>query len=275
MKPPELPPPIKYWVAHNGERLGPFAMEFIEAMVMANVYPPSIKIWTKGCKDWLPLSSVTKCNSITSIMGQKTPNNCDSNQTKSREIKKPKNKFETILPWALGVFCVMFVIWIVNQATSSKTAKKTLTQSDLNSPLEMQTSKSNRRSDQYSTGNESISQSRVIRQKETGRVFQDAAGRSYRVPDLAYRRLLDLRSELVEKKISLDLEDGKLQYMSDRLDQDRIRLNANSEYEVEAFNSRVKELNQFSSKVQDIVNTFNRDVHDFNTELKRAGTPIN
>jgi hypothetical protein len=275
MSNPQLPPQTKYWVTHQGDRQGPFDLEFIEAMVMAQVYPATVQVWAKGFKDWLPLNSVINSASIITIQGNTAPSNSASPQAKTRKLTKPKNKFETILPWALVIFCVVFVMWIVNLVSSSKTTKKTLVQSDVKPPVASQPSTVSRPSAEVSTTKQPNTPPLVIRPKVTGNVFKDASGRSYSVPDLAYQRLVALRSDLAVKKNYLDQEDSRLQKMSDQLALDRSRLNTNSGYEVDAFNRRINELNDFSRKVQGIVNTFNREVDDFNTELQRVGTPIN
>lgn len=271
MSNPQLPPQTKYWITHKGARLGPFDLEFIEAMVMAQVYPVSVPVWAKGFKDWLPLSSVTNCASLTMTQGHTAP----STQAKSRKITKPKNKFETILPWALGIFCALFVMWIVNLATSSNSAGKTLSQSVSNPPVASQPSTGSSPSAAISSSNQPNTPPLVTRPKVPGNVFRDASGRTYSVPDLAYQRLVTLKTDLNVKEIYLNQENGRLQKMSDKLEQNRRLLNTNSEYEVDAFNLRVNELNDFNDKVQRIVNAFNRDVEAFNTELQRVGTPIN
>jgi hypothetical protein len=160
-------------------------------------------------------------------------------------------------------------------ASSSKTSQKSAVNSDTDIAAESQPSNIALPRASALSGNGSNTSPLVIRPKETGKVFRDASGRTYSVPNVAYLRLLSLQSDLSVKKTNLDREDQQLQVMSNRLELDRLSLNLNNEYDVDTFNRRVNQLNIFNAKVQVIVNEYNRGVADFNSELERVGTPIN
>jgi hypothetical protein len=111
--------------------------------------------------------------------------------------------------------------------------------------------------------------------QESTQIYRDASGRTYRVPNAAYHRLLILQSALSRKKSSLDLEESRLKSLSTQVDSERAYLDQTSQYAVDAFNRKVNQINGLNSKVQSMVNDYNHDVDAFNTELERVGTPIN
>ncbi len=83
-----------------------------------------------------------------------------------------------------------------------------------------------------------------------------------------------MKSAIESKKQILDSEEARLEALSKQLDRERVYLNRNSQYAVDAFNQKVNQLNSMNDRMQSLVNGFNRDVNAFNAELERVGTPI-
>lgn len=266
----------KYLVRQKGETLGPFDQQFIEAMVMAQVYSPSVLVCKVKTKEWIPFSNITNIEPLSSAHEQSVANPSPSRPAKTKKIKPPKNTFNIILPWALGVFVILFVLKLYTLAQSSKPAAKPQTYKEKIQATESTTSSVHRPtslpSGSIRKGNESVI---MPRSKETGQFLRDASGRTYRVPNAAYYRLVSLQSALDIKKVRLESEKRDYDSMASSLERERRYLDTTSEYSVEAFNRRVNKLNETNEDLQNLVNDYNRDVKAFNYELARVGTLIN
>jgi len=49
----------QFLVTHQGDTLGPFETDFIEAMILARVYPASVLVQQIGTTGWVPFSSIS------------------------------------------------------------------------------------------------------------------------------------------------------------------------------------------------------------------------
>ncbi len=271
-----LPSASKYWVHQKGETLGPFEQQFIEAMFMAQVYSPSVLVCKVKTKEWVSFSNIINVTPLSSAHGQSVANPSPSRPAKTQKIKPPKNTFNIILPWALGVFVILFVLKLYTLAQSSKPAAKPQTYKEKIQAAESTTSSVHRPSSLPSGSLRKVNESVIIpRSQEKGQVLRDASGRTYRVPDAAYYRLVSLQSALDIKKLRLETEKRDYESMASSLERERRYLDTTSEYSVEAFNRRVNKLNETNEDLQNLVNDYNRDVKAFNYELERVGTLIN
>jgi hypothetical protein len=247
-------------------------------MVMAQVYPASVLVQRVGATEWIPFTSLGVLAPNPAHQGQITENSCPPSRPNARATnpKKKKTKPETVVAWVVGTFAVLVVLWIVGLVTSSKPSptpdwdinpNQASTAPTTSSPLT--TTPSSRSS--YTSNTRPV----VSLPQESTQIYRDASGRTYRVPNAAYHRLLTLQSALSRKKTSLDLEESKLKSLSTQVDSERAYLDLTSQYAVDAFNRKVNQINGLNSKVQSMVNDYNHDVDAFNTELERVGTPIN
>lgn len=105
-------------------------------------------------------------------------------------------------------------------------------------------------------------------------LYRDAYGRTYRVPNSAYGRLLLMKSTLEEQKRRLDQREEEVDTLRRRIDQARLYLDRTSQYAIDSFNRDVSRLNAMIEALQPAVDGFNRDVDSFNAELARVGTLI-
>lgn len=278
-KPPprKLPPRIqrkpKFLVTHQGDTQGPFETEFIEAMVMAQVYPAAVLVQKEGSTEWLPFSSLGVLGPSPEQQGQTTQNSCLPSHTNTGASKHKKTKPETVVAWVVAIFAVLVILWIVGMVTSSKPHP---IQRDPISQYQAPSSPppSNPRTTTPSSRS-GYAPPVVNRPAESTQIYRDASGRTYSVPNSAYYRLVSLQSALSLKKTSLDLEESRLESLSKKIDSERAYLDQTSQYAVDAFNRKVNQINSLNSKVQSMVDDYNRDVDAFNTELERVGTPIN
>ena len=277
MLPPRIQRKPKFLVTHQGDTQGPFETEFIEAMVMAQVYPAAVLVQKEGSAEWLPFSSLGVLGSNPEQQGQTTQNSCPPSQTNTGATKPKKTKPESVVAWVVGIFAVLVILWIVGMVTSSKPHPK---QRDPISQYQAPSSPppSNPRATTPSSRNgyaSSNSPPVVSRPAESTQIYRDASGRTYSVPNSAYYRLLTLQSDLTVKQTSLWAEKSRLEILSKKVDSERAYLDQTSQFAVDAFNRKVNQINSLNSKVQSMVNDYNRDVDAFNTELERVGTPIN
>jgi hypothetical protein len=72
----------------------------------------------------------------------------------------------------------------------------------------------------------------------------------------------------------LSSEKSRLNTLAIDVDLSRTRLDRTSQYEIDEFNQKVRDVNAMSRRVQSLVNDYNRDVNSFNRELERVGTLI-
>ena len=106
------------------------------------------------------------------------------------------------------------------------------------------------------------------------RVYRDAHGNTYRVSNSDYLRLQSMKLSLSGKELGLSSEKSRLNTLAIDVDLSRTRLDRTSQYEIDEFNQKVRDVNAMSRRVQSLVNDYNRDVNSFNRELERVGTLI-
>lgn len=105
-------------------------------------------------------------------------------------------------------------------------------------------------------------------------LYRDAYGRTYRVPNSAYGRLLSMKSALEEQKRRLDQREEEVDTLRRQIDRARLYLDRTSQYAIDSFNRDVSRLNAMIEALQPAVDGFNRGVDSFNAELARVGTLI-
>ncbi len=270
----------EYLVRHQEKVLGPFGTDFIEAMVMSGVYPASVSVQKVGTTIWMPFSNVISGHNTPIIMGQNAslavmPTTITSNPTSKRK-PSPSKKIENVVAWLVGSFGVLVVLWIIGTVASSGSrtkarASSVVETSNAAAPT-TRTEASETSKNQYSSPSRASRPPAIT--EDTGQIYRDAYGRTYRVSNSDYSRLLSMKSALTTKQTSLNAEKTRLKALSAELDQDRLYLDQTSQYAVDAFNRKVGQVNNLNDRMQFSVNDFNKDVDAFNTELERVGTPI-
>lgn len=209
MPPPPLPSSQqkpKYMVSHQGDALGPFETEFIEAMVMAQVYPASVLVQKHGTSDWVPFNSLGGGIAANSTVQRPNTQISDPPTPFGTPKGKPKKtKPDTVVAQIVGVFAVLVVIWIIATVTSSKKAPKSrfsstpspVSSSDTYSRSVLTPTSSSRPSSTYSSSSASTPPAGAM-------VYRDTSGRTYRVSNSDYHRLLVLQSALSLKKTNVN-----------------------------------------------------------------------
>lgn len=54
------PPPLRYWVTFENEVRGPFDLDFIYAMALAEIFPTDIPCCLEGSQQWVALDVLKK-----------------------------------------------------------------------------------------------------------------------------------------------------------------------------------------------------------------------
>jgi hypothetical protein len=105
-------------------------------------------------------------------------------------------------------------------------------------------------------------------------LYRDASGRTYRVSDADYYRLLSRRQSLDMEQRRIDARERELEDLGSQIDRMRFSLDRTSQYAVDSFNRKVREINSLSDDLEYMVSSYNRQVDAFNAELERVGTPV-
>lgn len=270
-QPPFRPTP-KYLVTHQGDPQGPFEVEFIEAMVMAQVYPPHVLVQKAGSTEWVPFNSLG--GSVPNPSIQRRVQSPGPASPPSSGTRKSKKHSEVAVALAVVVFVVLVVIWIVVADYSSKKPPTSWADSGP-APTRNSYSQPVRTSPPPVPPSPAYAAPRLASHPADTTVYRDASGRTYRVSNSDYLRLSTMQTSLSFKQSSLNLEKKRLSDLAAEVDRDRITLDRYNRYSVDAFNRKVNQVNAMNDRVQSLVADYNRDVDAFNTELERVGTPIN
>jgi len=105
-------------------------------------------------------------------------------------------------------------------------------------------------------------------------LYRDAQGRTYRVSNSDYHRLLAKKQELDSKERLIELSEKELDSLDDEITRLRRRLDRTSQYQIDSFNRKVDTYNDERQQLQRQIDSFNRSVNAFNDELERVGTLI-
>lgn len=282
----------QYLVHHQGETQGPFGVEFIEAMIMSGVYPSSVIVENTYTSKRCQFSSIAGVKQRAVPPARPAPPSAPSRRPRARAAAKSGLQAMTvfyIIAGIVGCIVLSWIISIVSPTTSEKneTAKASTSKesySTKKTTLSSKPSQKPRKSSNYTASRTKTtppqarpyirSNDAVLTPPPNTRLYRDASGRTYRVPDSAYYRLRSMKSALSAKGYRVDSEKKQLRSLASSVDRDRITLDRTSQYQIDAFNSKVRRVNLMNSSVQSLVDDYNRDVNSFNRELERVGTPI-
>jgi hypothetical protein len=308
VKPEQVNPQRQYHVHHEGQPQGPFDLQFIEAMVLAGVYPPSVVVQKTGSMDRVPLNKLQKPMHLGrtedtthisfgplleiplehSLFGDIAGTSITEKKSANTPI------LEAMLAWGMIVVAgIIFLGWAYTQVSATNPARAS-------SPIVFNSARVPDRSPNKVEANHepkvgsALTPSKMAAPVRSSRdipfpvlqtpsstspiedfqTYRDASGRTYRVPNSAYSRLISMKSAMERKKRDMDSEEAQLKSLSDQLDKDGRFLDRTSQHSVDGFNRRVEQLNSANDTLQFLVDDYNRDVNAFNAELERVGTPI-
>lgn len=277
-----------YFVLHQRLEQGPFELDFIKAMVMAGVYAPGVSVRQTESTPWSTLADLARQPSIAAtsqspppILPRKLPEFRSSAPPPSNEHvatdgargarKKPNGV--TIFGWVAGAGGLLFLIWIFSMIAggpvrdTNKPAAASIDQKWQNPPSPPAT-------DYQPSATRPTVPSHIAPQNDS-KVYRGQDGRTYRVSNADYSRLLLMKSALSNKGSAIDTGREEFKRAERQLESSRLTLDRTSEDEITSFNQSVARLNAMNERLQIMVDAFNRDVDAFNAELERVGTPIN
>ena len=280
MKPERNGSGEEYLVNHCGDTRGPFNLEMIEAMIMARLFPSNVPICKRGSKKWITAGSARGGSAPIkkSLAGKKKPVGTNLQNT-------------LVVGGGVTAMIAVFVVFfeITRQRGDGATEQRRSSpsgwedgQSKEYSPRKTDTDSRSTESNLSTVYNppslpKSKPPTKISRPAVTAegtRIYRDSQGRTYRVPNSAYFRLLTMKSSLDTENADIEQAKAVLTEMSADIDRERIYLDRTSQYQVDAFNRKVNHLNSTSNNLQAKVRAYNLEVDRFNAELERVGTPI-
>jgi hypothetical protein len=256
--------PLRYFVSHNGEVKGPFDLDMIEAFILSGHYPRGVQIRAEGSNQWKSHSFEVK--TAPPPLPPPLP------QQFSQPVgSKPSGGVPKWALWGggiLGVFILMKMFSGGNTATpssvsSSYAPKATPYPSGLTTSRP--TTYSNYRT-YYSTPVSVATPADVM--------YRDANGRTYSVPHTAYLRLSKERAAIEQEEAAISAIQVNQKAYSVNIELERTYLDRTNQYEIDAFNEKIDNLNAAHAQLKQRIDTFNRSIDAFNAELERVGTPV-
>ena len=297
---------LKYLVRNNGEIQGPFAAEFIEAMILSGVYPDSVDVQKEGAGSWIPFTSNVDQSRATTTQPARSnsapppplpsPAPAASDfPAPGRGRTKPKRTISGADQFCIAVLTIA-VLFLVGffWAVSSKKGSEPNKHQQYTSPSQ---SESNPDSD-YAPARRTptvptlettydytpipapapapkITYDPPVITKpivDASTLFKDAAGNTYSVPNHEYNRLLMMKSALTPKQVRIQTLQAQQEALGASIERSRRSLDSTSQYDVDDFNRMVNHYNALNEEIKPLINEFNREVDRFNSELERVGT---
>jgi hypothetical protein len=253
----------RYYVTHQGQVRGPFDLRMIEAMALAGQFPANVPVCRVGTEEWIPLGSPL-------IQPPPLPN---------REAARPKKNYGWDSPAKISLIVVGSVVALIiggnaindlgkPSRTNSYSSPKTAYTPPASSYTQPKTTYS---SPSYTPPKSTYSSPNM---SSDSTLYRDAQGRTYRVPNSAYQRLLVKKTELDAKQRSINLAQAELDSLSAEFDRLKRTIDRTSQYQIDSFNDKVNAYNTKNNQLQIQIDSFNAAVDAFNAELERVGTPI-
>ena len=104
-------------------------------------------------------------------------------------------------------------------------------------------------------------------------MYRDTNGRTYSVPHAAYLRLSKERAAIDQEEAAIAAILANQKAYSDNIELERTYLDRTNQFEIDAFNEKIDNLNAAHAQSKQRIDTFNRSIDAFNAELERVGTP--
>ncbi len=243
--------------SHNGEVKGPFDLDMIEAFILSGHYPRGVQICAQGSNQWKG-----HCVAFEAVP---PPVPRESSQAVG---SKPTGR---ILKWMLvagGTLGVLILMGIFgpssppSSGSSSYAPKATPYRNGLTTPWPTTYSTSRT---YYSTPVSVATPADVM--------YRGTNGRTYSVPHAAYLRLSKERAAIDQEDRAITAILANQKAYSDNIELERTYLDRKNQYEIDAFNEKIDNLNAAHARLKQRIDIFNRSIDAFNAELERVGTP--
>ncbi len=322
----------QYLVKHDGQIQGPFELPFIEAMILAGVYPAAVLIKGLQAEVFAPMSQKGTHEGDKTIKpthpgapptraveplstdvvfdgygfgswsykvgpkrgtdyrpkGAAAPSRAATGLPSSG-VSKPMG-WETKLDWFMSVMIVLFVIAVIFNYPETGPSKRRAGGAD--PPQRESLVQANRETEQRASPSltvttfnppppvatlpppdaVSILPPPILEDDTT--LYRDASGRTYRVPNSDYSRLLSMKAGLDAQAPGIDRQKAEISSQAAEIDRNRLSLNRRNQSSVDLFNQKVNRLNDANTQLQSDIDSYNLAVESFNDELARVGTLI-
>jgi hypothetical protein len=287
----------QYLVKHDGQIQGPFELPFIEAMILAGVYPAAVLIKGLQAEVFAPIpqegahgGDKPKRPTQTGAPPAKAATALSAaTGLASSGISKPMG-WETKLAWFVSVMMVLLVIAVIFNYPETGPSKPRDGGADPPQRESLVAAKREtvQRASQSSSVTTftppppvailpppdaiSILPPPILVDDTT--LYRDASGRTYSVPNSAYSRLLLMKAALDDQAPGIDRQKSEISSLAAEIDQNRLSLNRRNQSSIDLFNRKVDRLNDANTQLQSDIDSYNLAVRSFNDELARVGTLI-
>lgn len=257
----------RYYVNHDGQVRGPFNLQMVEVMVLAEQFPPNLFVCKEGTEEWIPLNSLNQ-----------PPYLNQPPRLENEEISSPKENYGADSPSNASLKIVASVVGLIivggsisilsgpsksNSYSSAETSYKPPVSSYV-PPKATYSSSSYTSKTEYSSQNASSGST----------LYNDAQGRRYRVPNTSYQQINAKKTRLEIMQRSINTAHAELDSLSAEIDHLRGSIDRTSQYQIDSFNDKVRAFNAKESRNHIQIDQFNAAVNEFNAELIRVGTLI-
>ena len=264
-----------YFVTHEGQNRGPFDLEMIEAMALAEHFPADVPIRRCGTDEWVPLDS------------RSLPPALPSGEFAMPSKKNKGASAANILFIAVGSLVVLLIgANILKKDKPSHSGSNSFSKTEYTSLASSYTSPKAtytpstasytppKTTNLPSSFKPAKSTDTLPKESSDSKLYRSANGQTYRVPNNAYQRLIIRRTELDAKQRLVKSDKEEVDSLSAELNRLKSTINRSSQYQVDSFNKKVNAYNAKNNQLQIQIDSFNSAVDNFNEELARVGTPV-
>ena len=250
-----------YFVTHEGQNRGPFDLEMIEAMALAEHFPADVPIRRCGTDEWVPLDS------------RSLPPALPSGEFAMPSKKNKGASAANILFIAVGSLVVLLIgANILKKDKPSHSGSNSFSKTEYTSLASSYTPP--KTTNLPSSFKPAKSTDTLPKESSDSKLYRSANGQTYRVPNNAYQRLIIRRTELDAKQRLVKSDKEEVDSLSAELNRLKSTINRSSQYQVDSFNKKVNAYNAKNNQLQIQIDSFNSAVDNFNEELARVGTPV-
>jgi hypothetical protein len=234
----------------------------IEAMVLAGQFSANLSVCKEGADDWISLDSLIQPPLFTNEITERSK---EKNGTDS-----PDNGPLIIVACVVATLIVCGIaIGVSSKPSQSKSysSEKTSYKPPTSNYIPPKTT-------YLPAGDTPKTEYKSLNSSADSLVYNDAQGRTYRVPNASYQRLNAKKAQLESRHRSIKVAQAELDSMSEELNRLTDTIDRTSKYQIDSFNDKVRSYNTKNSQIQIQRDYFNAAVRDFNADLERVGTLI-
>ena len=262
----------RYFVALDSEVKGPFDLDMIEAFILSGHYPQVVQICVEGSKEWVSHSP--------GVQNSPPPS---SRQT-GEMVGAPPNGGVPKWVFVVGGILIVTILMVfggVRSTASSRTSgppPPTYTPAGTPAgtprpPVAYSTPASTATPKPVGTRYTPRNDSPPAPVTSEEVVYRNAKGQLYRLSNSDYLRLSKQKDVIDREDQEISAIQSKIEAYAENLGRERASLNRTSQVAIDAYNTKVDNLNRANAQLKPRLDAFNRSVNVFNAELERVGRP--